>query len=210
MKLLLSLSLFSLSLLARDPFTPMLTPKESGEVSIPPMPSYFSEQNITLPSSARKIKKVTITYQNMDGSIDEHATELSGDIDWHFPLRLSQLPLIDTEPLIQKPSAMPGISKFEPFREFAFELSGKILTIDTPYLIRRDIALAAPPKILIDFQKSGKTSPVMMKGFETGLPYIKSVNIGTHDDFYRVTLELDGKYRYTIRPEKKGFMLELY
>ncbi|CAE10548.1 AMIN domain-containing protein [Wolinella succinogenes] len=200
--------LLPLWIFARDPFEPLMTPKESGEVSLPPQPNYFKEQKITLPSSARKIKKITLTYQNMDGSISEQETLLEGDIDWHFPFLLSQeIRPLDATPAIQKPTPAPGVSKFEPFEEFVFELSGKKLLIQTPYLIRRDLALASPSKILIDFQK--KTKKVLIKDFPTGLPYIKSISIGTHEEFYRVTLELDGQYRYSIKPQKEGFSIEL-
>ncbi len=193
---------------ARDPFEPVISPKESGEVSIPHQPNYFRAHSITLPSSARVIKKITITYQNIDGSISQHDTELEGDIDWHFPLLLSQeIQPLDSNVSILRPHPTPGVFRFEPFEEIIFEITGKNLLIRTPYLIRRDMTLATPPRILIDFQKVGKKP--LQKSFETGLPYIKGVVISTHEDFYRVTLELDGKYRYTIKPEKEGFSVEL-
>ncbi|MGP1579807.1 MAG: AMIN domain-containing protein [Wolinella sp.] len=204
----LFLFLFPALLCARDPFEPIIAPQESGEVSIPYQPNYFKSHSITLPSSARFIKKIIITYQNVDGSIGQHEKELEGDIDWHFPLLLSQeIQPLDSNVSILRPHPTPGVFRFEPFEEIIFEITGKNLLIRTPYLIRRDMALAPTPKILIDFQKVGKKS--LQKSFETGLPYIKGVSISTHEDFYRVTLELDGKYRYTIKPEKEGFSVEL-
>lgn len=200
--------LLPLWLFARDPFDPLITPKESGEVSQPPAPHYFQGERITLPSSARQIKEITITYQNMDGSISKHRTPLEGDIDWHFPLILMQeFRPLDTPTIVQRPHPKPGVSRFEPFEEFVFELSKKRLLIRTPYLIRRDMALTSPFKILIDFHQS--TPQKFIKSFPTGLPYIKSISLGTHEGFARVTLELDGQYHYSIKPETEGYSLEL-
>lgn len=73
-----------------DPFTPMITPKDSirpyyGETSI------FDKAQIEFPSSARLIKKIEVTFQNIDGSIQTKSIAVRGRIDWRTPLLISQV-----------------------------------------------------------------------------------------------------------------------
>jgi len=83
---LVTLFLF-VSLQAREnPFFP-----SEGEKDIP----YTSNENttipqlkratISLPTRARVIKKVTIEYKNLDGSIENKSIELENSVDWHLP-----------------------------------------------------------------------------------------------------------------------------
>ncbi|MDE7317739.1 MAG: AMIN domain-containing protein [Helicobacter sp.] len=193
----------------RDPFSPVLVPKESVMVSPTYKPNYFKEQNITLPTTARRINKITVGYQNIDGSMAEKSVILDGDIDWHFPLRLVQdIQDFKAKEVIRRPDPTPGVERFEPYTEFVFKFTSKKLFLQTPFLIRQDIPLGSPPKIVLDFVKDPYGS-FYDKSFQTALPYFKFVDIKTHEDFYRVTLTLDGKYQYQISPEKDGFWVLL-
>lgn len=194
---------------ARDPFQPLLKPKDGAIISPTYKPNYFKEQNISLPTTARRINKVVIGYQNIDGSMAEKSVILDGDIDWHFPLRLVQeLQDLRGKEVIKRPDPTPGVDRFEPYQEFVFKLSGKKLFLQTPYLIRQDVPLGAPPKIIVDLVKE-QGGYFFDKTFQTALPYFKFVDIKTHEDFYRITLTLDGKYQYQISPEKDGFWVIL-
>lgn len=194
---------------ARDPFQPVLVPKDSITVSPTYKPQYFKEQNISLPKSARRINKVVIGYQNIDGSMAEKSVILDGDIDWHFPLKLIQdVQDFQAKAVIKRPDPTPGVERFEPYNEFIFKFTSKKLFLQTPYLIRRDIPLGSPPKIVLDFVKDAQGA-FFDKGFQTAIPYFKFVDIKTHEDFYRVTLTLDGNYQYHISPEKDGFWVTL-
>ena len=53
----------------RDPFTPLITPKDSGQITNAPQLNLFTKAEVSLPSTARKIKKITLEYHNLDGSI---------------------------------------------------------------------------------------------------------------------------------------------
>ncbi len=193
----------------RDPFQPMLVPKDSIIVTPTYKPNYFKEQNITLPTTARRINKVVIGYQNVDGSMAEKNIVLDGDVDWHFPLRLVQdIQDFHAKEVIKRPDPTPGVERFEPYHEFIFKFTGKKLFVQTPFLIRRDIPLGNPPKIVLDFIKD-ELGTYFNKDFQTALPYFKFVDIKTHEDFYRITLVLDGKYQYEISPEKDGFWVLL-
>ncbi|MGX3011452.1 AMIN domain-containing protein [Helicobacter sp. 23-1044] len=90
MRVLIILFLF-LSLEAReDPFTPIISPKDSirpyyGETSV------FDSAKIEFPSSARLIKKIEVTFQNIDGSLQTKSIAVSGRIDWQTPLLITQV-----------------------------------------------------------------------------------------------------------------------
>ena len=45
---------------------------------------------ITIPSQARVIKKVTVEFKNLDGSIESKSIDLDNAVDWHLPLFISQ------------------------------------------------------------------------------------------------------------------------
>lgn len=81
---------FSLSIAREDPFTPVVVPKDSirpyyGETSV------FDSAQIEFPSSARLIKKIEVTFQNIDGSIQTRSVAARGRIDWRMPLLISQV-----------------------------------------------------------------------------------------------------------------------
>lgn len=81
---------FSISIAREDPFTPVVVPKDSirpyyGETSV------FDSAQIEFPSSARLIKKIEVTFQNIDGSIQTRSVAVRGRIDWRMPLLISQV-----------------------------------------------------------------------------------------------------------------------
>lgn len=83
-------AIFSLCGAREDPFTPLIVPKDSirpyyGETSV------FDSAQIEFPSSARLIKKVEVTFQNIDGSIQTRSVAVRGRIDWRTPLLISQV-----------------------------------------------------------------------------------------------------------------------
>ena len=82
--------LCSLAFAREDPFTPVIVPKDSirpyyGETSV------FDSAKIEFPSSARLIKKIEVTFQNIDGSIQTRSVAARGRIDWRMPLLISQV-----------------------------------------------------------------------------------------------------------------------
>lgn len=82
--------IFSILGAREDPFTPVVVPKDSirpyyGETSV------FDMAQIEFPSSARLIKKIEVTFQNIDGSIQTRSVAARGRIDWRMPLLISQV-----------------------------------------------------------------------------------------------------------------------
>ena len=90
MKKFVLIAICSLAFAREDPFTPVIVPKDSirpyyGETSV------FDSAKIEFPSSARLIKKIEVTFQNIDGSIQTRSVAARGRIDWRMPLLISQV-----------------------------------------------------------------------------------------------------------------------
>ncbi len=216
-KIVLFLAALIVTLCARDnPFEPVMSPYESGKVANTPEPNYFTPQSLQLPSSARKIKKISIEFQNMDGSIDTVKKDLNNEIDWHFPLLVQQQQLQSMEktaPAKQtdtpKQPTSPKISQkmsFEPLGFISFHIENKTVNIDAENEIIRDFALAEPTKIVLDFKRDAN---FYSKNIETKMAFFKNIAIGNHEGYFRVAIELDGKYRYKLEKRDGGYRIEL-
>ena len=187
----------------RDPFTPLITPKDSGQITNAPQLNLFTKAELNLPSTARKIKKITIEYQNLNGSITALESDLEGDIDWHFPLVLSQ----EVQP---KEQGIPERESFPLSEHFEFEITHNNIFLNTNLTLLRDFTLASPTRLVLDF-KAPNNKPVK-ETFLSKIPAIPKVTLSTHLDFYRITLDLDGQYKYNLTQDTKAgnYNIELY
>ncbi|WP_299549799.1 AMIN domain-containing protein [uncultured Helicobacter sp.] len=187
----------------RDPFTPIITPKDSGQITNAPQLDLFTKTELILPSTARKIKKITLEYQNLNGSITTLEKELEGDIDWHFPLVLSQ----EVQP---KTPNIPEKENFNLEDFFDFEITKNSVSLNTHLTLLRDFTLASPTRLILDFKAPGK-KPLKVS-FYPKIPTIPQVSLDTHLDFYRITLNLDGQYKYNLTKDTKtgNYNIELY
>lgn len=92
--LFMLLFLLPILLFARE--NPFLPPdknqKHHQTTNIEPARRVLSSAQIPLPSTARLVKKVIIEYQNIDGSIERKTIPLEDEIDWHYPLIITQSP----------------------------------------------------------------------------------------------------------------------
>ena len=183
-RVFLSFLFFIISLEGRDPFDPLIIPEDSkrpyyGEKN------FFSSADISLPSTARLIKKVEITYQNIDGSIDSIYLNLNGKIDWHSPLNLSHSPL---------KKSPPSSSKW-------YSINDNNIYIQYMGALQRDFIMQNPYRIVLDFDINMK---YLRKKINLDSKYFKSIRYGLHDNFIRVVVELSGDYVYSLRKDKNG------
>ncbi len=187
----------------RDPFTPIITPKDSGQITNAPQLNLFTKTELILPSTARKIKKITLEYQNLNGSITAMEQELDGDIDWHFPLVLHQ----EVQP---KAPDIPNKQEFSLGDKFHFELKRKDILLHTDFKLLRTFTLASPSRLILDFKSPNKQP--LKDSIATKIPTIPQVDLGTHLDFYRITLSLDGQYKYNLTQDTSAgqYTIELY
>ncbi|WP_297811839.1 AMIN domain-containing protein [uncultured Helicobacter sp.] len=186
----------------RDPFTPIITPKASGQITNAPQLDLFTKTELILPSTARKIKKIILEYQNLNGSITSIEQNLEGDIDWHFPLILSQEVQPKAQNIVDKQS-------FTLSRLFEFEITKQNIKFKTSLKRLRDFTLASPTRLVLDFKAPDKTP--LQEIFDTQIPSIPKVSLSTHLDFYRITFNFDGQYKYKIiQNSARDYTIELY
>jgi len=210
------LLLLILILDARDnPFFP-----SKGEVDIP----YTSNEDrsldplkratITIPSQARVIKKVTIEYINLDGTRSSSSIELNNSLDWYLPVFISQnMGEINskTKTKIQTKKS-PNTKANQKYKKIyslgfiTFYKKAKEFKIVTKDFMVRDFLLTHPHRIVMDFSKDVNVNS-KVKNLDGR--YYKKISFGSHKDYYRVVLELDGYYKYEKKSLKKGYSLFL-
>jgi len=191
----------------------------------------FESAKITLPSSARILKSVSVTFQNLDGSISEEIVSIEQNVNWHEPLILSRKAeenknktptvlsnaLLGTKKADDKKSiqeiALPSniLPKIKDKTinltdDISFEVIKneiKILTKDTKI---RDFLVSDPYKVVIDFKKESSflTKTVLLENS----PFV-SATLGNHDGFYRIVILLDGHYRYDLQSIDGGYSIKL-
>lgn len=196
----LLLSMVFLLLARENPFEPLVSPqggfsaKEATNIE-----STFSKETIELPSSARRLLKVTVEFQNIDGSVDTMEKQVNREIDWHYPILITQTsqksPKVTPKKIDQK-QVLKGTSFI------SFEVIDNILRIYTKDRLLRDFAITDPSKIVIDFKTDRNFNTRFVK---TDTKIFKEIVIGEHKGFYRVAIELDGLYRYSLKYTDYGY-----
>ena len=194
---------------ARDnPFFPVV-----GENDIP----YTSNKNMTkpklkratlqLPSQARVIKKVTVEFQNLDGSLESKTIELDNSIDWHLPIFISQSYMHN-----QNSGKKNDISNKTDFKKLVsgkfvkFYASYKKLKIITKDKIIRDFMLTNPHRLVFDFKREASFKS---QRFKPQNKIFKEIKIGNHSGYYRTVITLDGLYKYKMQKINNGYIVTL-
>ncbi len=207
-KLLFATLFLFLTLEAREnPFFP-----SEGEKDIP----FTSNQDnsvpqlkratITLPPHARVLKKVTIEFKNLDGSIEKKSVELNNAVDWHLPVFISQS--YAQEKINKKvPKKIKSYKKVGSIKGTQFFTSKNNLKIITKDKILRKFLLVQPHRIVIDFKRDSN-----MKTYIKKIPnsVFTKIRVGNHNGYYRAVIELDGYYRYKFSTQKNGYLITLH
>ena len=172
---------------------------------------------MTLPSTARTIKKVTIEYEKMDASIESKSIELEHAVDWHLPIFISQRYLDEKNSIeeknqieeekkddsMSKPAMYKSVGKIE-FSEL--QVLGKSLKVLTEDKLIRNFLLAQPHRIVMDFKRESS-----MKSYFQDIKdsVFTKIRIGNHKGYYRIVVELDGYYRYKLAKIDNGCLISL-
>ncbi|WQS08707.1 AMIN domain-containing protein [Helicobacter pylori] len=183
-------------LLARDnPFEPEINSKnlQGGFSGI--YDDYLKEIHVDLPTSARILKKITLTYQDIDGSIHSKVVGIDKNIDWHYPLKLSQHTL-----------NQDAFEKRYQIQDFDFFMVNNTMILRSPYKILRSFVLVNPYRIVLDTQKGPLD---IYQNRDLNQKFFSQIKVGTHKDYYRITLILDGKYRYLLEEKNGAYELKL-
>lgn len=176
-------------LLAREnPFFPAEDSKKQKVTSnIPDVRPKMGTISYTFPDQARVLKEVTFTIQNLDGSFEEKKVQIDQSIDWHRPITLSQS---------GAGSSVGAKSASANFGFIQLSNQGKVITIRSNDLLARHFALSDPSRIVLDFKHNG-----IFKSEQRSLNAAPISNVGctNHGEFARLTIELDGRYKYSLK-----------
>ena len=189
-----------------NPFFPSDGEKDIEYSNKQDTPPPLSRATITLPAQARVIQNVTITYKNLDGSIESKSIELDNSVDWHLPVFISQNYGSSGDKLEKKISKKTKLKKIAESQYTTFYSNDKTLKLVTKDKIIRNFLLVKPHRIVLDFEKDSS-----VKNYTKSLPHniFTKIRVGNHSGYYRVVLELDGYYRYKHSKIADGYLFEL-
>lgn len=213
MKILNILFLLLLSLDAREnPFfptkddtVPLLTSNEKKDKEP------LDKVQTILPNQARILQKVTLEYKNLDGSVETKVVEIDKKIDWHIPISISQnytKPQEEANAHIKQPTKEENkeSAKSVSMESAKFSINSKKIKIQTQDKILRDFAMTSPNRVVIDFSNPKE---VKNQSFNIGT-IVKNIKIGSHKEYYRAVIELDGRYKYKLLKTAEGCEITLY
>ncbi len=226
MKKIALLTFLILSLSARDnPFQEVFGEKDIDMREAPNLqkPTYFTTETITLPTSARVVEEIVIKYKNVDGTVLNKNIKVNKDIDWHYPLVMThtktkieyeaennvtaKIVTIVPPPINDNLTlANEKIQTLKPFNFLTIDVFKNTILIETKDLKLRDFVTTNPDKIVLDLDRNIIKS---MNNELIGGSFFKEVQIGKHDDYYRIALTLDGKYSHTIKKVSNGYLIEV-
>ncbi|MDD5717615.1 MAG: AMIN domain-containing protein [Sulfuricurvum sp.] len=188
------IALFLLSpLIAREnPFFSSNGLKSEAVTSnVPDTKPPLTSINYTFPNQARILTEVTLTFQNLDGSTEKHTIPVDKSIDWHHPITIYQSNTTSaSSPLIKNTASSAD------FGFLRLNTNNKHLTIATSDKLVRHFVLSGPNRIVLDFNHNS-TFKTERKSLNSA-PYLDAT-IENHAKFSRLTITLDGRYRYALK-----------
>ena len=169
-------------------------------------PENFQSVRVKLPDTVRILKSVTLTCENLDGSISTKEIPINKAIDWHESIVISkQSSNTKKESCKTEPKTVKKFDEIGSLAFISFYALDKKLKITTKDKLLRKFKLVKPDRIVLDFKRNADFRTFVFKGIA---PF-KKITVGNHDAFYRAVIELDGRYSYHIRPTKEGYLLTL-
>lgn len=186
-----------MSVFARNPFEPNDLKKETSnnnQISF----EDFSSLKFTLPSSARIIRKITIEYQNVDGSVATMQKDILKQLDWHKPIIVKH----DAKRMSDKTKYTEVFLK-DPIAKVSY--LGRYMRINTRLKIKNQFFLSNPYRVVIDFGGSF----VGNKQRQINGDFFRKINVSSHENFVRMIIELDTYYAYVIEKTTSGYLLGL-
>ncbi|BDQ29187.1 AMIN domain-containing protein [Helicobacter ailurogastricus] len=183
------------ALIAReDPFEPSKNAKRMGLGD--EVPDYFRYVNVNLPSTARVLTKVTLTYKNLDASTHTQSMDVNQRIDWHYPIKVTQQAAI-----------LGQEDKIFRIADYDFWIHENKLYLRTSDKIQRSFILINPYRIVIDTDRDEKDFRQQVEVHEK---YVNNISIETHDRFYRYFIVLDGQYQYKVEQKNNYLVIGLH
>ncbi|MFK5882594.1 MAG: AMIN domain-containing protein [Sulfurospirillum sp.] len=216
MKILQLFLLLGVLCFARDnPFAPVENIAKFTQ--LPKQDKHFKKADFSLPDSARVLKKVDVYYQNLDGSISRRVVQIDKKIDWHDEFMLTYKKDLQNQKKAKRTTLLTAektqqnqseneIKSFKYKGFISFKVGKKRLEIFTKDRKIRDFMVDKPYKIVIDFKRD---TNFLTKSFKVDMPPFVSIVLGNHDKYYRVAIELDGQYVYSLKKAKGDYIVTL-
>ncbi|DAB30517.1 MAG TPA: AMIN domain-containing protein [Sulfurimonas sp. UBA12504] len=219
MKVLIAIFLLLSALVAREnPFFPTEGEKELPFTSndVKNLPA-LQRASISLPSKARVLESVSVKYKNLDGSTESKTIEVENTIDWHLPIFVTQsYPSSNTQEIksekreevkqAKEIKNKQGLEKIASIAYADFYTSGKSLQVNTKDELMRNFLLSHPHRIVLDFKRDANIKAYTK---EISQNIFSKIRVGNHSGYYRVVIELDGYYRYTLANTNTGYTITL-
>lgn len=185
------------------------------------LPAAFERELVKFNSEARILKSVSFHYINLDGSESVLNVDINKSIDWHDTYTLSHTKTPMASQNLDAPATIPenGSNSQNPADIEIPTQTGKIydfisyttyknkIKLSTNDESISDFSIGNPSKIVIDF-KSNQISPT--KNIRLSDSLFKRIDFGSHKDYYRLVIYLDGKYDYKIERDASGYMISLF
>jgi hypothetical protein len=186
-----------------NPFVPASDTHELNVTSNQAGPyKSFNGASLVLPSSARVIREVTVKFINLDGSVGRKSIYLDNSVDWHLPIFISQSYNSTNTQTVEKQKHFNQVLKFHSFLTLQFlKKSVEILTKDKNI---RHMLMVDPYRVVLDFRRKSDFASLVKKIPKS---IFKKVLIGNHTSYYRIVIELDGQYAYSIKKIQGGYLL---
>lgn len=192
----------------------------------------FSQTSVNLPSDARELEAVVVVYKSVDGSLKEKRVDIRASFDWRDTIYISRQAMpkngevVDVSVTAQGNStearAITNLTEGPPLQALATPsqktplasadiVAGKInayankIVINTPDLLLKSYDKGS--RIVMDFEKKSKFL-THSREFGNKTP-LRRATVGSHGKFYRVVLELDKKYKYSIRQNSSSYTIWL-
>lgn len=181
-----------------NPFVPTSDEKNTDAKNTKknaPDPEVFEDFDFKLPSTARILKDIKITYQDIDGSVHEQNFNINRRIDWHFPISINQKDALQTP-----------VSDVISVKKIIFFARENFLYINTKRELLRSFILPEPFRIVLDFKKGDDDANTNMQMTQK---YFSGINFIVHKNFYRAQVVLDGNYDYEVQKTDDGYKLRL-
>lgn len=203
MKKLLFFTILALALFARsNPFEPVETTQNQSDYRAMP-PKQLDKEILSLPPSSRILKSITITHQEVDGTVGKVDKKIEKTVDWHSPIEITQS---DPAKLTRSKNTFFPVEELENLKEISFFIQDDTLKIETKSKLIRDFFLPKPSRIVLDFDSN---TPFEAHAAKLDGAYFTNITVSFFDKFYRVEIALDSYYPYKIEPTKDGLLLGL-
>ena len=74
--------------------------------------------------------------------------------------------------------------------------------------LNEDMLIHRPPRLVLDFGNDCVIYETIHKSLRN--PYVKTLKIGTHETFYRLTFVLKKNYSYNLKKTSYGYLIKLF